>query len=238
MTENISNIEKMTPSHDEMTCHDGSFSCDGVALTPKIIGITGGIGSGKSVVSRILRLKGFRVYDCDSEARRLMETHPDVISRIIGILGEEAYKASTPATAERNSAKRELDRAYVASRIFSDDGLRHKVNSVVHKAVADDFLDFARRWHAKGNWVFCETAILATSHMDEICDEIWLVSASEEERIARVMARNGISAEEVKLRMESQTLEFSLLPKGKICEIYNGDGDMLLPQIEKHIQDT
>lgn len=196
-----------------MKCRDGQ---------PKIIGITGGIGSGKSVVSRILRLKGFRVYDCDTEARRLMEYDRSVKEGIVSILGDEAY--AEPAGV--------LNRSYVASKIFNDVTLRDEVNAIVHKAVADDFLSYVR---LEGGSVFCETAILATSHMDKICDAIWVVIAPENERIERVKRRNGLSEEEIRLRIATQKEEFELLPKEKIVEIRNGDSDMLLPQIDKLI---
>ncbi len=194
---------------------------------PVIIGITGGIGSGKSVVSRILRLNGYRVYDCDSEAKRLMEHDAEVIMALTALLGKETYQQD-----ERGEDIR-LNRSYVASRIFTDDRLRTEVNSVMHKAVSEDFMRFA---HETEGTVFCETAILATSHMDALCDRIWIVTAPEEERIERVKARNGLSEHEIRQRIESQADEFSQLPEDKILIIMNGDRDMLLPQIFKELK--
>lgn len=201
-----------------------------------IVGITGGIGSGKSVVSRILRLKGFRVYDCDTEARRLMESDRDVKEGITRILGAEAYvetagEGETELAGERRNGETWiLNRGYVAAKIFNDSGLRDEVNAVVHRAVADDFLSYARLYVGM---VFCETAILATSHMDSLCDAIWVITAPEDERIERVKRRNGLSEEEIRLRMATQREELELLPKEKIVEVRNGDRDMLLPQIDK-----
>lgn len=204
-----------------MKCRDGQ---------PKIVGITGGIGSGKSVVARILRLKGFCVYDCDTEARRLMEYDRSVKEGIVSILGAKAYTGVSGE--ERDNPAYVLNRSYVASMIFNDTRLRDEVNTVVHRAVAKDFLSYA---HLNGGIVFCETAILATSHMDSLCDHIWVVTASEDERIERVKRRNGLSEEEIRLRIATQRKEFELLPKDKIVEIRNGDSDMLLPQIDKLI---
>ncbi|MDE6769057.1 MAG: dephospho-CoA kinase, partial [Muribaculaceae bacterium] len=148
--------------------------CD---VQPMIVGITGGIGSGKSVVSRILRLKGFCVYDCDTEARRLMECDGKVKEEIVRILGAEAYVETAGEEKRGLVGGRDagnawiLNRGYVASKIFNDSRLRDEVNAVVHKAVAEDFLSYAKE---KGGMVFCETAILATSHMDRLCGSIWI----------------------------------------------------------------
>lgn len=185
----------------------------------RIIGITGGIGSGKSVVSRILRLNGERVYDCDSEARRLMESDPEVKDRLRSLLGEGAYTASG-----------RLDRGYVASAIFSDSVLRDGVNRIVHAAVKEDFLRFVE---SSDRISFCESAILATSHLDELCGSIWLVTAPEQQRIERVRRRNGLPDEEILRRIESQRDEFKSLPAGKVVGIMNGDDDMILPRLQE-----
>lgn len=186
-------------------------------VTPFIIGITGGIGSGKSVVSRVLRLNGEQVYDCDTEARRMMESDVRLIDELLNILGDEAY-----------GNDRKLNRRYIAEKIFYDEHMRFRVNRVVHRAVKDDFMQYARHW---GRRVFCESAILTSSGFDNICDKIWLVTAPEEERIQRIMLRNGLSREEIIKRMASQNGEFDLLPDDKVVVFRNGDADMLLPQI-------
>lgn len=202
---------------------DFERSDNSVRAEPYIIGITGGIGSGKSVVSRILRLNGFSVYDCDTEAKRLMETDRNLIYSLVDILGPDSYK-ECPDRAGRIF----LNRGYIAERIFNDDNLRLKVNEVVHKAVAADFIGFAT---TKGGLVFCESAILATSSMDSLCMQIWIISAPEKERIARIKIRNSMSESEIRRRIDSQAEEFNRLPKDKIRIIYNGSSDLLLPQI-------
>lgn len=186
-------------------------------VTPLIIGITGGIGSGKSVVSRILRLNGERVYDCDTEARRLMESDKQLICNLTDLLGEEAF-----------GYEGKLNRPYIAEKIFGNDEIRIAVNRVVHHAVKEDFLRYAR---LQGGRVFCESAILATAGFDRICHKIWLVTASEEERIERIILRNGLSREEIEKRMASQKIEFDSLPVYKVVELRNGPSDLLLPQI-------
>lgn len=189
----------------------------------RVIGITGGIGAGKSVVSRILRLKGFRVYDCDTEARRLMEQSEGLRRCLTEILGEEAYKGGS------------LDRQFVASRIFAFEELRREVNSVVHKAVAEDF----RKASSLGDaTVFVESAILATSGMAGDCSEIWVVDAPEEIRIERVVARNGMARGAILDRMETQREEFSGLSRDKIRILANDGMTPLLPAIGRLLGET
>lgn len=179
----------------------------------KIIGITGGIGAGKSVVSRLLRLRGYRVYDCDTEAKRLMETDYNLAAQLKGILGEEAYKDG------------HLNRGYIAERIFNDMTTRESVNRCVHKAVRDDFLRFASGIKQD---VFVESAILATGGFVPLVDEIWLVDAPEETRVERVEKRNGFTREKVLERMDTQREEFKKLPEGKTKRIDNTDSGSLL----------
>ena len=195
-----------------------------------LIMITGGIGSGKSVVSRILRLNGYNVYDCDSEAKRIMENDLAVIEALIEILGEEAYIIE-----KYTSADKRLNKNFVASKIFSDSQLRDMVNAVVHKAVREDVTRFADRCNGVA---FCETAIPSTSHMTEMCDSVWLVTAPEGERIERVKIRNGFSDAEIMQRIHSQREEFDRIESKKIVNLKNGSNDMLLPQIFRHIPST
>lgn len=188
-----------------------------------MICITGGIGSGKSVVSRVLRLNGFAVYDCDTEARRLMEENVIVREEIIGILGPEAY-----VSGDSQGKEVRLNRSFVASEIFNNDKLRNMVNAVVHRAVREDFIRFATLRHGT---VFCETAIPVTSRLDRICDHIWIVTAPEEVRIERVKLRNSLSEDEIQKRIATQRDEFESLPKEKLIEIKNGNNDPVLPRI-------
>lgn len=182
-----------------------------------LIGITGGIGSGKSVVSRILRLCGERVYDCDTEARRIMESDPAVVGGLRELLGEEAY---TPDG--------RIDRAYVGARLFSDNAIREGVNAIVHTAVREEVIALASE--ATGRF-FCESAILVTAGISRYCSGIWLVTAPELERIERVKRRNGLPAEEIARRMAVQANEFMALPSDKVVEIPNGEDDLILPLI-------
>lgn len=190
---------------------------DGV-LGKEIIGITGGIGSGKSVVSRILRLNGYPVYDCDSEARSLMESSAMLKSDLCAILGNEIYTDSC-----------HLDRKRMAGMIFSDHQLLMRVNKVVHSAVKDDFMRFAREVVSRK--VFCESAILGSSGFADMCSRIWFVDAPEVVRIDRVKHRSGMGEEEIRQRMHAQRDEFSRLSPDKIVRVQNDDTTELLPFI-------
>lgn len=176
----------------------------------EIIGITGGIGSGKSVVSRILRLNGLTVYDCDMEARLLMENDPVVRENLVKILGDDTYHPTG-----------KLNRQHVSSCIFSDKELLKRVNEVVHEAVRDHFRRFICSLRRP---VFCESAILVTSGLDTLCDRIWLVEAPEAERVSRVVKRSGLEESEIRQRMKSQEKEFDFRSKDKRVELIDNSG--------------
>ena len=169
-----------------------------------IIGLTGGIGAGKSVVSRILRCNGYEVYDCDSKAKKLMVYDDNIKNEIINCLGNEAY-----------TDKGELNRAFISSKIFSQAILRNKINYIVHKGVREDF-----RRHIKGEEIiFIESAILWTGGLTEYCDEIWLIEAPIEVKIRRLERRDNLSRSAILQRIESQEKEVEKLSEEKIIKI-------------------
>ena len=190
-----------------------------------LIGIAGGIGSGKSVVSRILRLKGFRVYDCDTRAKQLMTESESLRKEIVRIAGEESY-----------SADGSLNRKFLSECLFSNKEVRRDINMVVHRAVRDDVESFAAATEEDAP-VFVESAIMAESGLTESCDAIWLVTAPETVRIDRVMKRNGLSHQEILNRIEAQKKETEkLMECGKrIVMIENDDNSSLLSQLAKLI---
>lgn len=159
------------------------------------IGITGGIGSGKSVVSRVLRCNGFIVYDCDSEAKRIMTQDEKVKTQLQAGIGCEIY-----------SEQGELNRKLLAQMLFNDLKVRTFVNEIVHCAV---FEDIKSRLSLSKAEFFIESAILYSSGLWELCEAIWMVTAPEEERMKRVAHRDNLSAAEIKKRMETQEKEFS-----------------------------
>ncbi len=185
----------------------------------RIIGLGGGIGAGKSVVARILRLNSVPVYDCDSEAKSLMEKDSSLRREIVGILGERAYLESTGL----------LDRRFVASCIFSDPELRHRVNKAVHTVVAADFIRFSEK--SNSMTVVCESAILKSSGLDSLCSEIWITEAPDDVRIERVKRRNGLSEEEILKRIMVQRNESGSFPGCKVRVIRNDDVSPILPYV-------
>ena len=187
-----------------------------------IIGITGGIGAGKSVVSRILRLKGYWVYDCDLEAKILMDQDMDVRNALKELFSASIYLEDGT-----------LDRKLMADKIFSDENIRNYVNRIVHSAVKSDFISRAGR---NGSPVFVESAILHTSGLDSICSRIWLVDAPVDVRINRVVERNGMSAQQIEARMSAQQGEFDLFDRNKIDVIDNSGDVSLLYQINNLLE--
>ncbi len=159
---------------------------------PSRIGITGGIGSGKSVVCRLFALWGAPVYDSDSRAKQLMDSK--LVQPITGLLGARAYRDGS------------LDRAWVASRIFADGGLLAKMNAIVHPAVGEDFLQWADS-HNDKPYVILESAILFSSGFDRFTDHTVGVYAPLDRRVERAMERSGCSREAVLARVANQTDE-------------------------------
>lgn len=194
----------------------------------KVIGLTGGIGAGKSVVSRILRCKGYSVYDCDLEAKRLMDRSGELKRDIVLRFGEECVDGGGC-----------LVRSAIARHVFSDPAKRLWLNSVVHEMVRQDICRKLDRQVAPGDAdirkrrFFIESAILNTGGITPMCDEVWLVEASEETRIKRVCSRDAATPEQVRARIEVQKSEvgiFGDLPCRVIC---NDDESPILEEVER-----
>lgn len=188
-----------------------------------LIGITGGIGAGKSIVSRILRLKGYEVYDCDSEARRLMDLSTELQMQIADILGAECLL-------EDGS----LNRKEIAAKVFGNVEYRSWLNGEVHSMVRADILKHTNRCSA--GVMFVESAIMKVSQLDKMCDAIWLVTADDEIRLQRASLRDNTDSESIRMRMESQRWEYEGFDCDNVIEIINDGVVPLLPQIEKQIK--
>lgn len=184
-----------------------------------LIAIAGGIGSGKSTVSRILSSIGLRVYDCDSQAKRLMDTDPKILHRIAREISEDVIQEG------------KIDRPLLASIVFADPDKLLILNSIVHSAVINDI----HRWvdaNSNEQLLFVETAILLESGLHLHVDEVWLVEASETVRLERACRRDNATAESIRQRMERQLIVTSeALGDIPLC-IINNDGDApLMPQL-------
>jgi dephospho-CoA kinase len=156
----------------------------------KKIGLTGGIGSGKSTVARILLAMGYPVYFSDDRAKYLTDNDATIRAGLITLLGEQIYVNAL------------LDRKALAAAIFSDDVLRQKVNDLIHPIVREDF----DHWVAlqSQTLVFNEAAILFETGASERFDAMVLVTAPEEIRVKRVMERDKSTREEVLRRIHNQ----------------------------------
>ena len=144
-----------------------------------IVGITGGIGSGKSTIARALAARGFTVYDCDKEAKRIIAENPDVQKEIIDLLGKEAF-IYHPSSIIYNTT-------YVAKRVFADPHLLKELNRIVHPAVKADILS---SFTSHLSPLFLESAILFESGLNVLCNRIIVIDAPEDIRIARTIARD------------------------------------------------
>lgn len=198
-----------------------------------IIGITGGIGSGKSVVSRILRLQGYEVYDCDSEARLIMERSAEIRESLTERFGKEAVNHEGT-----------LNRRHIADRVFGNSEELKWLDSIVHKAVREDVVR-RRELKSEGDLslpddvsapLFVESAILSTSGLAGMCSEIWLVDAPEEVRLERAMGRDGAARQEIMRRMAAQRKETDALAEYRVCRIDNSGGRSLLGQIGRLLE--
>lgn len=181
------------------------------------LAITGCIGSGKSVVSRMMNVLGVPVYDCDSNAKRLMTEDAFIISELKRMFGEECYDDDGT-----------LNRRYVASRIFTDKGNINRVNALVHPVVKRDFEEWATRLNS--NVVAVETAILYESGMVESVDKVLVVWAEKETAIERTMERSGMNRVQVENRMNNQMGVDELLLMSDYS-LYNDGDEPLLPQV-------
>lgn len=155
------------------------------------VGITGGIGSGKSFVCRLLAERGVPVYSCDEEAGRLMENHPDIREALVGLLGTEVY-----------TGEGRLNKPLLAAWLFASSGHAGQVNAIVHPVVKRDFVAWAQRQTVPV--VAVESAILFEAGMDTLVDRVLLVDAPREVRLRRTMSRDGATREQVEHRMDCQ----------------------------------
>ncbi|WP_108422898.1 dephospho-CoA kinase [Muricauda amoyensis] len=156
----------------------------------RIVGLTGGIGSGKSTVARMFRELGVPVYDSDSEAKQLMTSSDKVREAIIGLLGETAYQG------------KELNRSFVAEKVFKNPELLQKLNAIVHPAVRNHFKEWAKAQNAP--YVVQETALIFENGSQDHYDHIILVTAPLDVRLNRVMERDGVGPKAVLERMKNQ----------------------------------
>ncbi len=166
--------------------------------SPSVIGICGLIGSGKSLVSRLLRLNGIPVYDCDLEARRIMDNDVAIHSALQQIAGKDVI--------DTHDGRDQINRNLLAECMFSDKAVLSAVNALIHKHVRDNFSAWVKTY-AEERVVGVECAIIVTSGMTPLCDVLWIVDADEEIRVRRIVERNTTTAERARQWMSAQRPE-------------------------------
>lgn len=186
------------------------------------IGLTGGIGSGKSTVARLLVALGYPVYLADDEAREIVNNDIDVRRQIIDLLGSQSYDASG------------YNRKYVAGLVFKDKKLLQQLNEIVHPAVASHFLSWCNQ-HAGYNVIFQEAAILFENGSYRRFDKTILVTAPEEVRITRVMQRDHLSREDVLVRLNNQWPDVEKINLADFLVKCDGE-HLVIPQVNEIIK--
>ena len=187
----------------------------------KKIGITGGIGAGKSMVGHVLEAMHFPVYYSDQESKKLVDSHPQIREDLQKLLGNEIYLDNT------------LNRVFLAEKIFKDAEIREKVNAIIHPHVRLGFEKWATAQQSK--LVFNEAAILFETGAHKIMDATILVTAPLEVKIQRVQLRDRITTEQVLDRMSNQWTDEQKIPLTDFI-LVNDEVQPLVSQIEAVIE--
>ena len=182
------------------------------------VGVTGGIGSGKSVVCNMLRERGVAVYNCDIRAKELMSADEVIAKQLVERFGPETFVDG------------ELNRAYLAERVFGNSEELAALNAIVHPRVVEDFEQWAQR--QQGEYVVIESAILFESGIDSKVDVTVAVMAPESLRLERTMQRDGVSREQVEERMRNQLSDDERCSRSKYA-IVNIELDELEEDVEQ-----
>ena len=187
----------------------------------KSVGVTGGIGSGKSIVCKIFEVMGFPVFYADAEAKKCMVEDADLMRGVKQLLGESAY------------VNHALNRAFVAEKIFSNPDLKSKMDALVHPAVYRAFENWKKQQNA--DLIFNESALLFETGSHNRFDEVILVVADLETRLKRVMKRDYVQKEAVLARIQHQLLDEHKLKMNPYV-IENDEHHQLIPQVLKFIE--
>ena len=179
---------------------------------PVIVGITGGIGSGKTTVSKYFKAFDIPIYHADNEAKALMNRSKVIKRKITHLFGNNAYKNDV------------LNRDYLRKQIFNDNNLLKQMNAIVHPKVGAHF----KRWVKKQNapYILKEAAIIFENNLEHQYDYIILVIADEKERIKRVMLRDNKTEAEVKVIIDNQLSDRDKLSKSDFVITNNGIKDL------------
>jgi dephospho-CoA kinase len=189
----------------------------------KRIGLTGGIGSGKTTVAKLLSVLGFPVYNSDERAKIITNTNPNILLRVRELFGDRVFNSNG-----------ELNRIELGQIVFSDANKLQILNNIIHPEVAIDFENWIKHQHTKV--VFKEAAIIFELGLEEHLDQVWAVSAPDDIRINRVVSRSDISEEEVKERMKRQLPQSDIIEKASFV-IINDNKHLIIPQVLQAINE-
>ncbi|HAH22825.1 MAG TPA: dephospho-CoA kinase [Prolixibacteraceae bacterium] len=181
------------------------------------VGITGGIGSGKTTVCKVFRIMGIPVFEADQVARQLMNSDTRVRFQLVNLFGSSVYLPDQT-----------VDRKFLSAIVFNDPSLLSGLNSIVHPAVRNAFDAWCNNQHSL--YVIQEAAILFESGFYKMMDKTIVVATDEEERVQRVMKRDGISEEQVRQRIRNQWTDEQRIKMADFV-INNNDNELILPQI-------
>lgn len=172
----------------------------------KIIGLTGGIGSGKTTVAKMFKKLGVPIYIADDRAKYILAHDKNAVRQVKELLGEQAYQLQ--------ENKQVPNRAYIAQQVFNNPEKLQQLNAIIHPKVRQDFEEFIE--NQQYPYIIYEAAILFESGGDTRCDQVILVTAPSELRINRVRSRDNVSEKQVVDRMNNQWSQLSKLNKSNL----------------------
>ena len=192
-------------------------------MKPKLIGITGGIGAGKSTVSKICKHLGFKVYNSDDRAKEIVSEDSNIKKRIISLFGNNVYKNGV------------LDRKFLSDKIFNDKNSLQNINSIIHPAVKKDFNNWVIN-NSDEKILFKESALLFESGAYKELDKIILIVSDKNLRISRVLNRDKLrKKKEIESIIDKQINEVDAIKYADLV-INNNHKKMLLPSVIREIE--
>jgi dephospho-CoA kinase len=181
------------------------------------VGITGGIGSGKSTACKVFKTLGIPVFEADNIARQLINSSTEIRNQLIEVFGEAVYLPDQT-----------INRKYLSEIVFNNSSLLTQLNGIVHPVVRGEFEEWCQKQNS--TYILHEAAILYESGFYKMMDKTIAVVTNEDERIQRVMKRDGITIELVKQRIENQWTDEQRMGLADYI-INNNDDELIIPQI-------
>ena len=182
-----------------------------------ILGLTGGIGSGKTIVAQLFETMGCAIYNSDEKAKELY-FNTSVKTQVINLLGNESYLS-----------EHEINKDYISKKVFSDTQLLHQLNKIIHPAVKEDFINFQSKYSPE-TLIIKETALLFETGIYKELDRSVLITAPVSVKIERVMKRSKMTKEDVEKRMLTQWTDEQKKPLANFI-IVNDNNQALIPQV-------